>query len=230
MSILQNTLAFTIQGGGVSDLGPGIGIGYPDTGTTITPRTTRADLPDEYYWVALLDNYRPGLLLAEFIIPGSSYSTVPAQLDAALSDPEIIFVVTTKQLSLQHVPKGDLYDLLVKYGAGRELERLNQLSTTLYPGGINSAGYVLTGPGGPRGGSNIPPPSYELSTITKPATILAMSLLPTSNGKPPYSLIDLYSINTHIKTKKATPKTKGKPSGSKRASKAPKKAGSKSKR
>jgi len=95
----QNMLAFTIQGGGASDLTPWIGIGYPDSTTTIVPRSTKADLPDEYYWVCTLDNYRPGLIVLEFIISGSNYSTVPAGLDDALSNPEINFVVTTKKLS-----------------------------------------------------------------------------------------------------------------------------------
>jgi len=118
------------------------------------------------------------------------------------------------------VPKGDLYNLLVKYGAGPELQRLNQLSTTLKPGDFKSAGYVLAGAGGKRAGA-LSPPSYELSTITDPATILAMSLM--QSGQQPYALIDAYTINTHIKTKKATSKTK-------RASKTSKKAAAKSKR
>lgn len=196
----QDTLAFTIQGGGVSNITPSIGIGYPVTGTTLTPQTAREDLPDEYYWVAILNAYQPGILLNEFVIPGSSNSTVPAGLDESMSEPGVIFVVTTKQLSLQHVPTGDWYDFLIKYGASRELQRLNQLSTTLQPGVFGGAGYVLTGLGGPRGGTNVPPQSYELSTITKPATIVAMSWMAT-NGKPPYFLIDSYTVNTRIKSK-----------------------------
>jgi hypothetical protein len=226
----KNMLAFTIQGGGASDLMPGIGIGYPDNTTAaIVPRTTKADLPDEFYWVCLLDNYRPGLIIVDFIIDGSNYSTVPPKLDAALSDPEIIFVVVTKSLSLQHVPKGDFYNLLVKYGAGPELQRLNQLSTTLYPGGFKRAGYVLTGAGGKRGGT-FSPPSYEASTITEPATIVAMSLM-QSSGQQPYTLIDLYTVNVHIKTKKkAAPKTQSKVSRPKPKARTSKKAGAKSKR
>jgi hypothetical protein len=196
----QNTLAFTIQGGGVSNISPWIGIGYPATGTALRPTTTNADLPSEFYWVAILNAYQPGILLNEFVIPGSSNSTVPAGLDAAMSDPGIIFVVATKQLSLQNVPTGDWFDFLIKYGAGSELRRLNQLSTTLQPGVFNGAGYVLTGQGGPRGGSNFPPPTYELATITNLATILAMSLMPTANGEPPYSLVESFTVNTRIKS------------------------------
>lgn len=61
-----------------------------------------------------------------------------------MSDPGIIFVVTTKQLSLKHVPQGDLYGYLAKYGAGSELQRLEQLSETLDPAHWSLGGYVLT--------------------------------------------------------------------------------------
>jgi hypothetical protein len=226
----QKTLAFTIQGGGVSNITPWIGIGYPVAGTTLTPKTTRATLPDEFYWVCILDAYRPGQVLLDFILPGAGNPTLPANLDAAMSDPGIIYVVATKQLSLQNVPTGAWYDLLIKFGAGSELQRLNQLSTTLQPGVFTRAGYVLTGQGGPRGGNNIPPPAYELATITNPATIVAMSWIPTANGQPPYSLIDEFTVNTRIKSTRATAGTKGKPSGPKAKGKGLKKAGSKSKR
>lgn len=204
MANLQQTLAFTIQGGGVSNLNPWIGIGYPDGGTTLTPKTTAADLPPEFYWVCILDAFRPGIVLQDFAIPGAGNPTLPANLDEMLSDPGVIFVVATKSLSLQNVPTGDWYDLLIKFGAGSELQRLNQLSTTLQPGVFNGAGYVLASQGGPRGGANIPPPTYELATITQAATILAMSWIPTSNGEPPYSLIDTYTVNTRIKSTSAT--------------------------
>lgn len=228
----QPTLAFTIQGGGVSNLTPSIGIGWPVTGTTITPKTTTAALPPEFYWVCILNAYEMGVgvVLAEFVIPGSSNSTVPAGLDDWMTNPGVIFVITTKQLSLQHVPTGAWYDYLIKYGAGRELQRLNQLSTTLQPGVFNGAGYVLIGEGGPRGGSNIPPQSYELATITQAATILAMSLIPSPNGQPPYSLIDMYTINTRMPSLRATAKTKGKGPKPTTKGKASKGARAKSKR
>jgi hypothetical protein len=229
-NLQQNTLCFTIQGGGVSNINPRIWAGHPATGTAISHRSTRAALPADCYWIAILDAFKPSRLLNEFVIPGSNNSMVPDELDAAMGDPDIIFVVTTKQLSLQHVPQGDWYDLLVKYGAGSELQRIEQLSATLNPAHWSLFGYVLTGEGGPRGGSNIPPPSYELSTITQSATILTMSLMPMPDGQPPYSLVDSYTFNTRPKKTKATPKTTGKAPRPKPKGKAPKKAGSKSKR
>lgn len=225
----QQTLAFTIQGGGVSNITPHIGIGGPVTGTTITPT---ADLPPDSYWVCILNAYEMGVgtVVKEFMMPGWANPAVPAGLDKWMNDPGIIFVVTTKQLSLQHVPTSYWYDYLIKYGAGRELQRLNQLSTTLQPGVFNGAGNVLTGAGGPRGGSNIPPPSYELATITQPATIVAMSLMPTSSGQPPYSLIDMYTVNTRMQSMRPTANAKGKRPKPTTKGKASRKAGSKSKR
>ncbi len=166
----QKTLAFTIQGGGVSNITPWIGLGHPVTTPAIRPRTKTADLPNAFYWVCILDAYRPGLIVVDFIIPAVGNPTLPSNLDDAMSDPDAIYVVATKQLSLQNVPTGAWYDFLVKYGAGSELQRLNQLSTTLQPGVFNGAGYVLTGQGGPRGGSNIPPPhtSWPPSLIRRP--------------------------------------------------------------
>jgi hypothetical protein len=225
----QKTLAFTIQGGGVGNLSPGIFAGDPATGITLRHKTTN-DLPKEYYWIAILDANQPGRLVTDFLIPGSSNSTVPAGLDVYMSSPRNLFVVATKQLNLQNVPKGDWYDYLVKYGAGSELQRLEQLSTTLQSGVIAFVGYVLTGSGGPRGRSNIPPPSYELSNITESPTILALSLIPMPGGQPPYSLIDSYTFDTSPKKRRGAPKTTAKPPRPKPAGKAPKKAGSKSKR
>ena len=77
-NLQQNTLVFTIQGGGVSNINPRIWAGPPATVTTISHRSTRAALPDEYYWIAILDANQPGRLVTDFVIPGSSNSTVPA--------------------------------------------------------------------------------------------------------------------------------------------------------
>jgi hypothetical protein len=147
-----------------------------------------------------------------------------------MSDPGTLFVVTTKQLSINHVPTGDWLNFLLKYGASRELQRINQLSTTLRPGLFNLAGYVLTSAGGPRGGSTISPSSYESSTLTDPATILAMSLMSTSSGEGPYSLIDRYTVDVRMKSSRAAANTKGKPTRPKSKGKVSKTSRSRSKR
>jgi hypothetical protein len=229
MASKQKTLAYTIQGGGASNLTPQINIGYPVGGATLTPRNTRGALLDEFYWVCILMPYTPWIILTDFVIPGSNNSTVPAGVEAAMSEPGNIFVVATRQLSIQHVPTGDWLNYLLKYGAARELQRINQLSTTTTPGLFKNAGYVLASTTGPRGESNIPPPSYEASTLTDPVTIVAMSIKSYSEDGP-YSLIDSYKTDVRMKSSRATARTKGKTTRPKSKGKASKTARSKSKR
>ena len=179
--------------------------------------------------MCILRPYTPWIILTDFVIPGASNSTVPAGVEAAMSEPGNIFVVATRQLSIQHVPTGDWLNYLLKYGAGRELQRINQLSTTTTPGLFKNAGYVLASTTGPRGGSNIPPPSYEASTLTDPVTIVAMSIKSYSEDGP-YSLIDSYTTDVRMKSSRATARTKGKTTRPKSKGKAPKTTRSKSKR
>ena len=67
-----------------------------------------------------------------------------------MNDPEYIFAVATQYLSTLHVPQGDFYDFLAKYGAGRELQRLEQINTVLGCGSYQPHGLHLTGQCGPR--------------------------------------------------------------------------------
>jgi hypothetical protein len=95
------------------------------------------------------------------------------------------------------VPQGPLYDFLAKYGAGRELQRLEQIGAvgnTLTCGGYAIVSYVLTSLGGPRVPGQPAPASYEMAGTPDgnlPA-ILLLSLMPQANG-PPYSIMDAYT-------------------------------------
>ncbi|MEK6281969.1 MAG: hypothetical protein AABN95_16565 [Acidobacteriota bacterium] len=190
---MPNMLAFTIRGGGQgSNITPQVLVGSTSNTVQFTPQNPS----DDTYWIAILDANKPTTLVKDFLIPGSSNSTVPAGLDAYMSNPNYIYAVTTQFLSTIHVPQGDWYDYLVKYGASRELQSLEQVNSSIGCGSLGQVGYVLIGQGGPRGGSNIPPPTYETSTIFEYATILMMSLMPMPNGSPPYSLCDSYTFVT----------------------------------
>jgi hypothetical protein len=63
-----------------------------------------------------------------------------------MSNPQYIFALATQFLSLLHIPQGDFFDYLMKYGAGRQLQRIEQLNSTLGCGSIGRPTYVLTGP------------------------------------------------------------------------------------
>jgi hypothetical protein len=188
---MQNMLAYTIAGSFFSGAPPYIVIGQGPSKHKIVPQSPK----DNSYWIAILDSANPTKPVKEFIVHGSSNSSVPAGLDAYMSNPAYIFAVVTQYLESGSVPQGDFYDYLVKYGAGRALQRLEQVNTSLGCGSISHMSYLLTGQCGPRGGGILPPPSYEVG-MTNGSALLTMSLMPMPNGQPPYSICDSYTFLT----------------------------------
>ncbi len=182
---MQNMLAYTITGSINSGIVPYIVIGQGATAQRVKPQAPQ----DDSYWIAILDANSPGKLVKDFVIPGSNNSSIPSGLDAYMSNPAYIFALVTQYLSTLHVPQGDFYDYLVKYGSGRALQRLEQLNTSLGCGSISRMSYLLTGQCGPRGNGIPSPPSYEQGTFQTPV-LLTMSLMPLPNGQPPYSICD----------------------------------------
>ncbi len=155
----------------------------------------RPDAPvDDSYWIVFLDANKPTNKVKEFIVPGANNSTVPAGLDAYMSNPAYLFVVATQYLATIHVPQGAFYTYLTSHGAGRELQRLEQINTSIGCGSISHMSYVLTGQGGPANSNS---PAYEIgsTSITQPATLL-LSLMPRGDGQPPYSICDSYTFIT----------------------------------
>jgi hypothetical protein len=121
----------------------------------------------------------------DFVVPGSQNSTVPAGIDIYMNDPEYIFVVATQTLSTLHVPQGAFFDFLTKYGAGPELQKLEQLNVVYGCGNYGNVSYALTGQCGPRGGGKPNPPSYEKGSIYGGySALMLMSLMPGPNGAP----------------------------------------------
>jgi hypothetical protein len=182
---MQDMLAYTIQSGYYSGGSPYLIVGQGRTATRITPTNPQ----DDSYWIVLLYNMNPTYKVKDWVVPGSNNSLVPADLDTFLSDPQFIFAIVTQYLSTLHVPQGDFYDYLVKYGAGRQLQRLEQINSVLGCGSIGRVNYLLTGMGGPRGNGNPPPPSYELGS-TSGSVLSLMSLMPLPDGQPPYAICD----------------------------------------
>jgi hypothetical protein len=177
-------LAYTITGSINSNIIPMITIGQ---GPGIKALKPNAPL-DDSYWFCIMDANNPTNKVAEFVLPGSSNSTVPAGLDTYMSNPAYIFAVVTQYLSTLHVPQGALYTYLAAHGADRELQRLEQINTSLGCGSISRMSYVLTGQGGATAGC------YEQGS-SRGAILMLMSLMPMPNGQPPYSICD---CNTFI--------------------------------
>ena len=190
---MPNMLAYTIRSTMFSGGAPSLIVGYGRDATAMTP----ANPQDDSYWIVILNAKNPREKVKEWVVPGQSNAAIPSGIDTYMNDPEYIFALATQFLSTLHVPQGDFYDYLVKYGAGRQLQRLEQLNTVLGCGSISRMSYVLTGQCGPRGKGIVPPQTYEVgsSNSNTPAWIL-MSLMPMPNGGPPYSLCDSYTFRT----------------------------------
>ena len=186
MSNMPAMLAYTIQGGIHSNGIPRIVIGQGPNKQWLKPNAP----VDDSYWIVILDSKNPGTKVQEFVVPGSSNSTVPSGLDQYMSNPAYLFAVVTQYLSTLHVPQGDFYDYLTAYGAGRELQKLEQINTSLGCGVITYMSYALTGQCGAKNGV-----AYERGSSSS-AVMILMSLMPGPSGQPPYSLCDTNTFLT----------------------------------
>jgi hypothetical protein len=187
MSSMPPMLAYTIQATSVAGGVPQIAIGQGPSQKWLTPNAPQ----DDSYWIAILDATDPTNKVQEFVIPGQNNATVPSGLDQYMKSPNYLFALVTQHLSTLHVPQGDFYDYLVLHGAGRELQRLEQVNTSLSCGSISRVSYLLTGQCGPP-----PNVAYEQGSTSDIGYILfLMSLMPMPNGQPPYTICD---VNTFI--------------------------------
>lgn len=193
MTTMANMLAYTIVSSGYSGGAPYLVVGAGGNSTGMKP-----DHPqDDSYWIVILNAKNPREKVKEWVVPGTSNSTLPSGLDTYMNDPDYLFAVVTQYLSTLHVPQGPFYEYLMKYGAGRQLQKLEQINSVLSCGSYSRMSYILTGQCGPRGGNNVPPPSYELGSYTNNPALMLMSLMPAANGGPPYNICDCNTFNHH---------------------------------
>jgi hypothetical protein len=193
---MNSMLAYTVHSSAYSGSGspPYLVVGSGSNSTYMRPDNPQ----DDSYWIVIINAKNPREKVKDWIVPGTSNSTVPSGLDTYMSDPDYIYAIATQYLSTLHVPQGAFYDYLVKYGAGRELQRLEQVNAVLSCGTYSRVNYLLTGQCGPRGGNNIPPPSYEMSSFTGTSgLLLLMSLMSGPNGSPPWSICDCNAFMSH---------------------------------
>ena len=179
-------LAYTIRSPVNTGAIPYIRIGQGNTSQVVKP-----DQPaDNSYWIVILDANKPTTKVQEWVIPGQNNTTVPSNLDQYMSNPGYLFAVVTQLLGNYSVPQGAFYDYLAAHGAGRELQKLEQISSHTQTGyGLyNLVSYILTGQCGPPGQA-----TYERSGLSDTALLL-MSLMPQSSGQPPYSICDSYTF------------------------------------
>ena len=183
MSNGQIMLPYTIKAGINSNDYPVVVAGTQSLG----PSTAA----DDSYWWYFLDNSTQKLVY-QLLVPGSSNTSVPAGIDAYMSNPDLLFGIVTQSLSSLHLPQGALFNYLVNYGAGDGLLMLEQANAALGCGYLGQIAYILIGQGGPRGGT-FTPPSYDEGSIFT-ASVLEVSLASQMNGQPPYSIVDTYTF------------------------------------
>lgn len=191
MPNMPNMLAYTIQTSLWSGQRPSLAVGQGGNTTWMSPQNPQ----DDSYWIVIISATNPRQKLKEWVVPGSSNSTIPSGLDTYMNDPNNIFAIATQYLSTLHVPQGNLYNYFVKYGAGRALQELEQINSVLSCGTYSRVTYILTGQCGPRGPGIISPISYEMGSASGTPVLLLMSLMPMPNGGPPYSICDSNTFN-----------------------------------
>jgi hypothetical protein len=182
-----NMLGYSITSSTRQAQVPFIIVGVRGNSTYIAPANAQAG-----YWIVILSAANPKQKVKEWLVPANDHSKVPPDLDAYMSNPAYIFAVVTYQVGSNQVPQGAFYDYLVKYGASRELQRLEQINLLTFCGSFSSVSYILTGQCGPR--TPVPLPSYEAgSAYYTTEAILLLSLESLPNGQPPYGIIDTYT-------------------------------------
>jgi hypothetical protein len=187
MTGMPPMLAYTIRSPIKTGAQPWIRVGQGNSAKIVTPNQIPAD---NSYWIVILDANKPATKVQDWVIPGLNNTTVPGNLDQYMTNPGYLFAVVTQVLANSSVPQGALYNYLAARGAGRELQKLEQVSSNTQTGyGLfTNVSYILTGQCGPPGGV-----TYERSSFTD-AALLLMSLMPLQNGQPPYSICDSYTF------------------------------------
>lgn len=179
-------LAYTIRSPAQTGATPWIRVGQGNSSQVVKPNQPA----DNSYWIVILDANKPATKVQEWVVPGQNNTTVPSNLDQYMNNPGYIFAVATQVLSNYSVPQGAFYDYLAAHGAGRELQKLEQISSHTQTGyGLYTyVSYILTGQCGPPGN-----PAYERAGLSDTALLL-MSLMPQPSGQPPYSICDSYTF------------------------------------
>lgn len=181
-------IAYTVQSSTFTQNYPSVIIDAGVKKTNLHPASGQ----DDSFWIVVMDANDPRKVIKDWVIPALK-AAVPAGIETYLDNPNYLFAVCTQYLNTLHVPQGPFYDFLVKYGAGRELQKLEQLNAVLGCGGYGHVTYILTGQGGPRVPGKPMPVTYEVGSYTNQA-LLMMSLMPQMNGNPPYTICDSYSF------------------------------------
>ena len=187
MTGMPPMLAYTIRSPIQTGATPWIRVGQGNSAQVVRPDQTPAD---NSYWFVILDANKPATKVKDWVVPGLNNTMLPSDIAQYMSNPGYLFAVVTQVLANSSVPQGAFYGYLASHGAGRELQKLEQVSSNTQTGyGLfTRVSYILTGQCGPT-----ITVAYERSSFTD-AALLLMSLMPLPNGQPPYSICDSYTF------------------------------------
>ena len=99
-------LAYTVQATPWANNRPSVIIDVGGKQTGLWP----ANAQDDSYWFVIIDAMNPRKMVKDWVVPGTSNSTVPAGIETYMTNPQYLFAVATQYLSTLHVPQGPLYD------------------------------------------------------------------------------------------------------------------------
>lgn len=123
------------------------------------------------YWAVVVDRTNLNVV-ANFTF--SDNSDVPSQL-APYSNSGYILVLSTMQLLCTNLPVGNFYNFLVSIGAGKELQRVEQIFGSLNCGTWANLGYVLVTVMDETQG-------YDYSSYDQNAFLSTLELMPIQVG------------------------------------------------
>lgn len=140
------------------------------------------------YWFVVLDRNSLEVLVN---VLSADPDAVPAAVQPYAGNPKFMLIVVTSSVSLNNVPQGPLYDLLVASGAGSALSRLEQINEQLSCGGFGRMSYAMAGVLG--GGQTLTAvEALSLSQVDSLGAVLTAQLIATVvNGQIFYTPIEV---------------------------------------
>lgn len=136
------------------------------------------------YWFVVVD--LTTLAVAAQAVSANT-TTVPAEIQPYLGQPNKLLLFLTMVTSFDQVPQGALFTELKNAGAGVLLDKAEQINTTLGTGHFTYFGYILACTAAPDG-----MPGFEEFSYSDANLVLTIQLMPvTVDGKTIYTPIAL---------------------------------------
>jgi len=158
---------------------------YGNYGNTVSIGTNNLQIgynTPNLYWALVVD--RTNLNVVENFT-FSDNSDVPRQLAPYENNAQYMLILSTMQLSSINLPVGNFYNFLVSQGAGKELQRIEQIFAALNCGTWSNYGYILVT-------TLDSTPGFDFSGFIDNAIISTLQLIPVQVGSQTYYTPEVY--------------------------------------